>query len=1209
MQCFPSCYAIFFRFRYAFFAFSLLLFGAFQNLSAQRASVTGTVLNGVTKEPVPFANVYFNGTSIGTASDSLGRFEIKNIPTEYRDLVASSIGFKPLSASLKLLPNKIIVVEFLMTPDAAMLSSVVVRGKRDQNWSSRFANFKNYFIGNTRNSLQTKILNPEVLDFQYNSSTKTLTALADEPLLLDNLALGYQIVIVLEKFEASPQHYVIQTKSQFRELIPTSRLQAIQWVKNRVETFRGSQRHFVLSLIKGVSHEQGFTIRKGSADTHLVDDSAIDYHEQRLELSGVLSREDLKVDSVNQDIRLLSRGVYQVEYSNPQGDRLLADVENRSTSWIEVNNDYLFAHPSGAIKLPADFWQLGYLQQLRLADQLPTNYDFWTEEKKLIRNSNRGVGMVTGVVRDRAGRVLSDVSIFINQGSIQSVTNFWGQFQFDRLPAGRYPFVFTHPEMSPVLKVIEVDTADQSFDAVILDRKEQLDSSFRPSNRSIHERLLKAINPDFKSRDIELINPMDLYVKEFSGTAIVGAKNPLVFIDTKLGYQWTCYFKNALFLNNPLTGEIFVKMDTLKAENVQQKRYWLQKRSAVSRGSWNDFFSSLMDDRLSVRGFEVFEEVPNESKEKKWVSITSVDSMITMKGSAAWLTIDRKTQVRFYKRFDRKSKYRALNLEARKGEVLISAHGIYDPFELKVNRADVGRLPLVPIDYALAVQRSRSGLEDNQPKFREQIYLHTDKPYYYAGDTIWLKGYLQYTHQRVMQAVSRVLFVDLLNSDGIVVRTLTLPIAHGASVGEFALSDGITPGNYTLRAYTTYGQSFNEYYHKPVPIIPFTDAVESRSQDVNQMSANVNVTISYDRLEYHVNDTIGISVNILEEGAPSAGQFSVSVIDQSAVGFIPQSNIVDVLSHDTAKVIKPVSEIPKPDQGLVVRLKVLDGSNDDTYTVTGLLTQTKQVASSKFKGSIGSLVFDFADSATVVFTCKNVKGEDFNVQIINREPPITILPAPHTYPIKKATHKRFVDPSLLSDSLTVLDEVTVKAQRIVEKRRVTPTESRYGNAYTALNDKMLSQLKQSNDIFDQLLVMVPRIGNPRNEFQFLLNGKFIAPVDLEMVKPTDISRVEVYPRPQNMVAIYTQSMVPYQIRNPNLFRLQGFSKVNRFYGDSSVFNDYRTTIYWNPTVLVQSGIGKTRFSTSKSAGRYKLVIEGMTDRGNVFHVVDYIDVL
>jgi TonB-dependent starch-binding outer membrane protein SusC len=58
-------------------------------------TVSGIVRDAATGEPIPQVNVVIEGTSIGVASDSLGRFAIGGIPAGQINLIFSHIGYVP----------------------------------------------------------------------------------------------------------------------------------------------------------------------------------------------------------------------------------------------------------------------------------------------------------------------------------------------------------------------------------------------------------------------------------------------------------------------------------------------------------------------------------------------------------------------------------------------------------------------------------------------------------------------------------------------------------------------------------------------------------------------------------------------------------------------------------------------------------------------------------------------------------------------------------------------------------------------------------------------------------------------------------------------------------------------------------------------------------------------------------------------------------
>ena len=86
----------------------------------------------------------------------------------------------------------------------------------------------------------------------------------------------------------------------------------------------------------------------------------------------------------------------------------------------------------------------------------------------------------------------------------------------------------------------------------------------------------------------------------------------------------------------------------------------------------------------------------------------------------------------------------------------------------------------------------------------EKVYLHLDKPNYIPGDTLWFKAYVVVGKTHALSALSGVLYVELISPTDSVVKRINLRLTSGIAVGDFALSSKLKPGNYNIRAYTTW---------------------------------------------------------------------------------------------------------------------------------------------------------------------------------------------------------------------------------------------------------------------------------------------------------------------------------------------------------------------------------------------------------------------
>jgi hypothetical protein len=93
----------------------------------------------------------------------------------------------------------------------------------------------------------------------------------------------------------------------------------------------------------------------------------------------------------------------------------------------------------------------------------------------------------------------------------------------------------------------------------------------------------------------------------------------------------------------------------------------------------------------------------------------------------------------------------------------------------------------------------------------EKIYVHTDKPHYVAGDTIWLKIYVVNAVNHQPDSASGVVYVDLIDEQTkkIVAHKLFQAVS-GKSSGRIILTEEYAAGKYQLRAYTNWMLNFSQ---------------------------------------------------------------------------------------------------------------------------------------------------------------------------------------------------------------------------------------------------------------------------------------------------------------------------------------------------------------------------------------------------------------
>lgn len=121
-----------------------------------------------------------------------------------------------------------------------------------------------------------------------------------------------------------------------------------------------------------------------------------------------------------------------------------------------------------------------------------------------------------------------------------------------------------------------------------------------------------------------------------------------------------------------------------------------------------------------------------------------------------------------------------------------------------------------------------------------KIFLSHDKPSYISGETIWFSSFLVDGAFHQLNALSNVVYVDLINPSGkaVVRRSLHSPL--GISWGQMLLPDSLPPATYRLRAYTNYMKNSGDeyFYSKSIPVYDRSGNMESSS---STLSADIDL--------------------------------------------------------------------------------------------------------------------------------------------------------------------------------------------------------------------------------------------------------------------------------------------------------------------------------------------------------------------------------
>jgi len=97
---------------------------------SQTGQINGRVFNEINNEPLPFSNIFIEGTDIGATSDFDGNFIMAGLKPGIYILTVSSLGFETInSQEIQVTPGKVASVDIPMRETALTLSEVTIQAK------------------------------------------------------------------------------------------------------------------------------------------------------------------------------------------------------------------------------------------------------------------------------------------------------------------------------------------------------------------------------------------------------------------------------------------------------------------------------------------------------------------------------------------------------------------------------------------------------------------------------------------------------------------------------------------------------------------------------------------------------------------------------------------------------------------------------------------------------------------------------------------------------------------------------------------------------------------------------------------------------------------------------------------------------------------------------------------------------------------------
>lgn len=165
--------------------------------------------------------------------------------------------------------------------------------------------------------------------------------------------------------------------------------------------------------------------------------------------------------------------------------------------------------------------------------------------------------------------------------------------------------------------------------------------------------------------------------------------------------------------------------------------------------------------------------------------------------------------------------------------------------------------------------------------YPEKVYVHLDRTFFAAGETIWLKAYVE--DELPDEYASLFLYVELLEQ-GKKEAVLRAKIRRGEEgfAGHLDLPEELPGGHYLLRAYTRWQLNWPEESLFRVPIDIYDGTVFTATMAGNQVleesNSSVPLTVSWDTPVYEPRKRWNVRLLLPEAAAGDSAEVSVSVV-------------------------------------------------------------------------------------------------------------------------------------------------------------------------------------------------------------------------------------------------------------------------------------------------------------------------------------------
>jgi hypothetical protein len=464
---------------------------------------------------------------------------------------------------------------------------------------------------------------------------------------------------------------------------------------------------------------------------------------------------------------------------------------------------------------------------------------------------------VSGNVTNDKGEPVKSATVFIGGSQRVMPTDDNGRFSFAKVPQGTFQLSVQMLGYAPLVRNIIIKDAALKVDLKLSPKAITLDEVKVGNNNKAWEENYNIFKTQFlgtttNGKQCVIINPGVLDFSTRRGVLYANADEFLIIENKRLGYRIRYMLKH--FSYNK-TDRVELHDGEFTFEELegtyQMQDVWAKARLQTYLGSFRHFLRSVYANTVVENGFlarpmfgyrrlnannrmvDPDKVTINDSPIKFDSLVSAIDTSLTsFKFKQMLVTYDPKRAIKFAaKKPAPNNSFMSLTnnesiLVLSNEQAVIDSRGSYVDFESFFITGKWGGLRIgdqLPIEYKAPMPEiprkdvptnkllaSLQNWTDSLPQ--EKLYLHTDKPYYAQGDTIWFKGYITSGADHQLSQQSGAAYVELIDGQAQLVKRLKLPVVQGTISGDLVLTDTVKAGNYRVRAYTQWMRNAGEEY-------------------------------------------------------------------------------------------------------------------------------------------------------------------------------------------------------------------------------------------------------------------------------------------------------------------------------------------------------------------------------------------------------------